>query len=191
MAIALTSDPIMTAADVQALVPGLTVTDRVNFLINSVSAAFLKFTGRIAISSAAVEQIEMLPPSPLQYIYLRATPVSAISAVTLLFEGEEEVVLASTDYALESATTGKLVVPDYTVIGRGIGYRLKIEYTGGWTTIPGDVQAAALEAIVYKREKLDGRAGVRSASIEGQSTSYENADLPQSVQDCWRKYRVY
>jgi hypothetical protein len=56
MAIALTTDPIISVADVQTLVPGLTVTDRVNFLINSVSAAFLQFTGRLAINSADVVQ---------------------------------------------------------------------------------------------------------------------------------------
>jgi hypothetical protein len=191
MAIALTTDPIISVADVQTLIPGLTVTDRVNFLINSVSAAFMQFTGRLAINSDDVVQIDHLPSSPDNYLYLRATPVTSVDAVTILYDGEDDEVLASTEYTLESATSGRMVLPNYTVAGRGCGYRVKIEFEGGWATVPGDIQAAALEAIVYKREKLDGRAGMRSASIEGQSTSYEGSDLPQSVQDCWRKYRIY
>jgi len=191
MAISLGSDRLLDVDDVQTIIPGLTNLTRISLLINSVSASFRRYTGRIGILSGTHTQYESLPPAPYQYLYLRATPVESITSVTLMYDGEADEVLASSDYALENASTGKLVLPNHSVSGHGIGYTLKIVFVGGWDDVPGDVQESALQAVVYKRDKLDGRAGVRTASIEGMSTSYENADLPQSVQDCWRKYRIY
>lgn len=191
MAIALAADPIIAAADLADVLPKISDTNRINFLINSVSASFREFTGRLAIGSGDWTQYSRLPPSPYSFVYLRATPVSEVSAVTLMYDGEDDTVLDAADYALENATTGKLVIPGYTVQGRGHGYQLKIEFTGGWSTVPGDIQAAAVEAIVYRHSRIDGQAGARSSSFDGVTTSFEQADLPQSVRNCWERYRIF
>lgn len=192
MAISLTADPIVATADLALVMPNISNADQRNFLINAASDAFLRFTGRTRITSGATEHYEALPPMSVPVLYLRATPIDTGEDVTLtVYNGNDvEAILASDDYTLQ-ASNGRLYLSAYRSVGGDYGRRLKCEYTGGWTTVPGDVQAGAMELIRIIKERLDGRAGVASTSFEGMSTSFETGNLPTSVKDAWQRYRIY
>lgn len=191
MAIALTSDPIVTLADLQTVIPGLKNHDRAHALINSASAAFLRFTNRQRITSGELTEVVSLPPSPVNYTYLHAAPVSEVSEIVVLYNGEEDETLTTADWELENSDTGKLITPNHTVSGRGHGYKLKITYTAGWTTVPGDVQAGAFEVISLTRQRWDGQAGVRYSGMSGANAGLETEALPQSTREAWQRYRIY
>jgi len=66
---------------------------------------------------------------------------------------------------------------------------VKITYTGGYTTVPYDLQLAVKELTMfwYKRN-TDKRVGVASVSVGDKSISYEK-DMPQSVISVFKRYK--
>lgn len=66
---------------------------------------------------------------------------------------------------------------------------VKLTYTGGYTTIPEDLQHAVKELVMfwYKRN-TDKRVGVTSVSIGDKSITYEK-DIPESVMSVFKRYR--
>lgn len=66
---------------------------------------------------------------------------------------------------------------------------IKITYTGGYTTVPYDLQLAVKELVMfwYKRN-TDKRVGVASVSIGDKSVAYET-DIPKSVMNVFKRYR--
>lgn len=187
MAIALTSDPIISEATVTTML-GMSG-DEARFYINAASQAFLDFTRRQRITSGSVTDDEPLPPKAVPVLYLRAAPVTTVTSVKTYYEGDEDETLTTDDYTLND-DTGRMALHGHAIEGRDPNYRIKIVYTGGWTTVPASIQQAALELIRWYKAGAEGRAGVNSESREGFTTAYEVAALPTSVRDVWRRYMV-
>lgn len=191
MAVTLTSDPIVTEAAAADVLEYSADSDLVRFLINAASARFLEYTQRtqITLIDSALTQYDDLPPPGAPAIWLRATPVSEITSVKLLHDGSEEETISSDDYRLR-ASDGELYLPYHTGSHPDWGYEIETIYKGGWSTVPGDVQAGAFELMRITKERLAGRAGVQSVGFEGISHSYELSSLPRSVAETWEPYRI-
>lgn len=191
MAVTLTSDPIVTEAFVADVFGTSFAGDEVRHYINAASAAFLQFTHRERITKGAVSYEEALPPAAVPIVYLRAAPVDTGEDFTaaIYYEGTLDETLTTDDYEL-NATTGRMRLEGYAHGAYGSPYRLKLTYTGGWSTVPYDVQQSALEFIRHAKARAEGRVGVTSESREGFSTSFENTDVPASVANVWQRYGV-
>jgi hypothetical protein len=192
VAVTLTSDPIVTEAFVADLFGSDFAGDKARHYINAASSAFLTFTGRQRITEGAVSYEEPLPPPAVPVLYLRATPVDTAEDFTaeIYYEGDLDETLSTDDYDY-NATTGRMRLHYHTHRSYGSPYRLKLTYTGGWTTVPHEIQQSALEMIQWLRAGAEGRVGVTSESREGFSTSFENTNIPASVRNVWQRYRVY
>ena len=191
MAITLTSDPIIPAADAASLLSWATG-DELNLAINSASVRFLKYTGRQRITSGTLVQTEALPPRQVPVLWLRASPVDTgeTFAVEIYEDGSSAETLTDSDYDLEDVT-GRLVLGSSATATYNASRRVVVSYTGGWTTVPGDVMESALRLMRLDKQRRDGMTGVASASREGMSTSYQTADLPAEISDVWQAYRIY
>jgi hypothetical protein len=66
---------------------------------------------------------------------------------------------------------------------------IKLTYTGGYSTVPADLQQAVKELVLfwYKRN-TDKRVGVASMSVGDKSISYET-NIPESVMSTFKRYR--
>jgi hypothetical protein len=166
--------------------------DAVRHYINAASAAFLRYTGRERITSGELSYEEMLPPPAVPVVYLRATPVDTASTFTveLYYGGDLDETLTTDDYDL-NADTGRLKLHSHADRGYGSSYRLKLTYTGGWTSTPDDIKQSACEYIKAAKDRAEGRVGVTSETREGFSTTFENTDIPASVRHVWQRYKVY
>ena len=190
MAITLTSDPIISAADLATLFAWSATGEETYHAINSVSARFLKYTGRIAINSTAdLVQTEALPPRAVPVVYLRATPVTSVTSIATTYGGAADETLTTDDYELNT-TTGRLYLAGHNVCGTDYARRLVATYQGGWTTVPGDIIEAAVEQMRLDKQRRDGSAGASSVSMEGMTTSYQTGDLSQAVAEVWHRYRI-
>jgi len=193
MAISLTSDPIISAADANTLLGWGTTDEETYSAINAVSARFLQFTGRSRITSGAIAaEIHNLPPYGCPVIWLKAAPVDTGETFTVEMydDGSLSETIASGDYTLY-ATTGKLVLPSHGVIRQDYTRDIRVAYTGGWSSVPWDVVEAAVELMRLDKARRDGAIGVQSISREGMSTNYQTAGIPQEVKDAWAPYRIF
>jgi len=193
MAITLTSDAIITAADAEALLswePGPELT----LAINSVSARFLKFTGRQRITSGALVQTEALPPAQVPTVYLRAAPVDTGETFTVEVyqDGASVETLTDSDYDLEDVG-GRLFLNGHNSTGNRSTRRLVISYTGGWSTVPGDVVESAVHYMRLNRRRRDGMVGASSVSSDSTATATVSniGNIPPEVADVWQAYKVY
>jgi len=186
MSITLTSDPIVTEQTVSDL---LKLTgDEARLHINSVSARFLEYTGRLRITNGAVTEWQC--GRGLNYFWLHATPITSITSIATYSSGDLSETIASGDYSY-NATTGKIVLHGTIAPYSDGEQNIKAVYAAGWAAalIPGDLVQSALAMIRFDKARLDGRIGTSSESREGFSTSYETGDLPKSVQQVWDRYR--
>lgn len=65
---------------------------------------------------------------------------------------------------------------------------VKITYTAGYTTIPSDLAQACIE-LVALRYRERGRIGEVSKSIQGETISYSQKDIPASVSTILEQYK--
>jgi hypothetical protein len=73
----------------------------------------------------------------------------------------------------------------------GREHNVKVTYTGGWATIPGDIQQAAIIQMKVDRQRTDaGMVGINSLSQDGQSVSYDQSGLVKEVRDILEPYRI-
>lgn len=193
MAIALTSDPIIPAADAATLLSWDTG-DELNLAINAASERFLKFTGRLAINDTAVVQIEAMPPRERPVVWLRATPVDTGEdfTVEVYQDGASSLTLGTADYDLEDVK-GRLTMKGHGIVGSRPTRRLVVTYTGGWTVVPGDIMGAALALMRLEKRRRDGAVGVSSASADSAvtATTFNIGNLPREISDVWQAYKVY
>lgn len=188
MAIALTSDPIVTAVDVEAVLITGATDDQLNAAINSVSERFKKYTNRVQINSAEVTEYQR--SLGLGASWLHAAPVDTSSiAITIYQDGEESETRDETD--VTAYASGRLYWNSNPPPTSPHEENVKIVYTGGWDTVPGDVQQTAMELVRLDLARLSGQIGAKSVSFEGSSTSYETTDLPQAVREVWDRYRFH
>jgi hypothetical protein len=184
MAITLTSDPVVAIEDVKAV---LNLNDDITakILINSVTEKFFKFTGMTRLTSGSVT--ETLCGDGTSVVWL-ANHVSAITSMEILTNGDVTDTYDSDDYSFDGS--GRISLHSATTPPSSSEENVKVVYTGGWSTIPGDIVMSSLEQMQVERNRLSGRgAGISSESFEGHSISYATDGVAKSVADVWKKYR--
>lgn len=95
--------------------------------------------------------------------------------------------ISSAYYVIEDAEAGLIRLDGYTFLS---GIRnIKITYTGGFVSIPTDLEQAAIEMVWAAREKgKNNLVGVRSRSIADGSSQYVNMDWDSIARGIVEKY---
>ena len=98
--------------------------------------------------------------------------------------------LSSTDYVVVDADAGFIRL-DHLLFQRGIR-NIKLTYVGGYTTIPKNLEQAAIELVWGAHEKgLHNLIGVRSKSVGDGSVQYVNLDWPMNLEPILAQYRLH
>lgn len=185
MAITLTSDAIVAIEDVKkvlSLNDSLTAT----ILINSVSEKFINYTERTVLNSATVT--ETMRGDGTDVIWL-LNYASSVTSVEILQNGVVVETYGSDDFSFDAV--GRISLHSVTTPASTGEENVRVIYTGGWTSIPGDIVMSALEQMRVENNRLSGRgAGVSSESFDGHSVSYSQDGIVSTVKDVWKKYRI-
>jgi len=121
-------------------------------------------------------------------LYVKAYPITTVTSLYVDPDRDygSSTLIASDDYSVYNnegtiKTDGNLLA--------GGRKSVKLTYTGGYTTIPADLQNAVKELVMfwYKRN-TDKRVGVSNISIGDKSITYEK-DIPESVMSVFKRYR--
>ena len=194
MPITLVSDPIIDVATVNDLL-ALKDKERAKLLINSLTEKFMRYTGRVALASAAiVEQLRGQSLSPR--LWLHATPIDTGQTV------EAQLYIDGTADETYTLTDGDIQV--WVNNGRGAAIELlagewplqsdrdyvEVSYTGGWTATPGDVLEGAILQGKVDMRRFEGEVGIETKAREGEATKYDTASIIKPVRELWRPYRI-
>lgn len=121
-------------------------------------------------------------------LHVKAYP---ITAVTSIYVDADRDYGASTEIDSDDYT---YYGPEGTIKTDGAlftgGHKsVKVTYTGGYSTIPADLQQAVKELVAfwYKRN-TDKRVGVTNVSVGDKSIGYET-NVPESVLSIFKRYR--
>lgn len=97
--------------------------------------------------------------------------------------------LSSSLYVIDDADAGLIRMDGYTFL-RGIR-NIKVTYTGGFATIPSDLEEAAIEMVWAAREKgKHNLVGVRSRSVADGNVQYVNLDWDSIARGIVQKYSL-
>lgn len=192
----ITTDPVITLADtMDGEFLSETNETQAILLINDVSEKFKRYMNRRQLNSASI--VERVEGNGLARIYVHAPPIATGSTVTVkTYDGvtlkdtytndddELAVINSDVDGIIELS---EAVTPN----AMDLEHNVEITYTGGWTTIPGDVVAAAVMQMRVDRQRMDrGQVGIESLSQDGQSVSYDSSGLVKEVRDALMPYRI-
>lgn|GEM_PF-2902065 len=192
MAITITTDPIVGLSDVKELISEASDKEA-TLLINAVSEKFLRYTHRRRITQGSITEWAM---GGLDKIYLHGCPVDEDSEITVsvygsdgdvtttmtLTDGDLRVVQSPVDAYIELLT----YTPPWV---EGVD-TVKVAYTGGWETVPGDIVLAAIDQMRVERQRRGGTLGAVSVSANGETVKFETSGLIRSVQDAFDPYRM-
>lgn len=161
-------------------ITGVELDALITALIPRVSAAVETYLSRKVESQAHVEYRDGNNGVTLP---LRQAPVTAVAAV--LVDGV-------------AIPSGGFTQPGWRITGQMLvlnGYRftvghgnVEIQYTAGFSTVPADIEQAAIEAIVLTMERRS-HLDVSSKSLAGETISYITSDLPPSARKLLEPYR--
>lgn len=201
MAITLCADPIMAVEDVRKI---LSVEDyEAALLINSVTDKFLRYTGRTVIAAAAVT--EQRRGNGREVLFVRNRPIDLFGeptgtppvapaipvTVTILSAGVTSDTWTDTDGELSIDAEAGEVVSLVGAFPESEGERnIRIAYTGGFETVPGDVIMGALEQMKVDRRRLTNEAGITSMGADGESMQLDSSGLIKATRDLWAPYRT-
>lgn len=161
----------------------------VEFLIDAVSSMANRISGRLLKARAYTDL--RVDGSGTDTLILPDFPIAASPAIKIYVDNSRvfgaETELASTSYKI-LADTGMIRL--YSgVFSQGIG-NIKIVGTLGYSTIPEDLELAAVQCVGYNRRQLEsGTTGMRQVSQEGTITSQYELGLPQSIREVFESYR--
>ena len=121
-------------------------------------------------------------------LHVKAYPLTLVT--TLYVDPDRDygssTLVESTDYV--TYENEGMIKTDGALLSGGFK-SIKLTYTGGYSTVPADLQHAVKElvAFLYKRN-TDKRVGVSSVSVGDKSIAYE-ANIPESVMSTFKRYR--
>lgn len=121
-------------------------------------------------------------------LILRHPPVTSISALYIDTDREygSDTLIDSDDYSVNQRSG--ILTLDGDVFTSG-AKSIKVEYTGGYSTIPWNLVQAIKELVQYWYGRQSSkRVGIRSVGTQAESTSYET-DVPKAVLDVLNQYR--
>lgn len=154
---------------------------------------------RTFAQAAGIVEYPYIRGNPIMRLFLKRPPVSVAltsfylswswprvyDATTILVEG--------TDFVVEESTgIVELVVPRFFSGDGTLLKAAKVTYTGGFATIPGDIERAAQEVMDAKLQKAFGHQyHLTSASREdGSVGGIRFDDLPPNALDVVERYRL-
>jgi hypothetical protein len=150
-------------------------------LITAASAGIESYLGR-AILEASYTYV--FSASNRDAVLLPNYPVTEITSVTI----DDVAIPAATSH-----TTPGYMFTDYGVVligylfTRGI-LNCTVVYKAGYETVPYDVEQACVDLVALRYAERD-RAGVQSKSLAGESISYSQRDMPESVKSALEGYK--
>jgi hypothetical protein len=172
---------------------GSTEESECDLLINAASRLAVDYTGR-GMDNNGVSRL--LSTSRTEYydgdgtdtLHLRSYPISAVTSIYVDPDrdyGSSD--LLDTDDYVYYENEGKICT-DGSLFSPG-RKSIKVTYTGGYTSIPEDLQLAIKELVLfwYKRN-TDKRVGVTNISVGDKSMGYE-PNIPESVLSTFKRYR--
>jgi hypothetical protein len=125
-------------------------------------------------------------------LYLKSPPINSVTSIhiddSVPRDWSDTDDLVDSDEYLTYSEEGKVVLDgDIYVQGKR---NVKVIYSGGYGTVPADLQQAVKELVAfwYKRN-TDKRVGVTNVSVGDKSTSYEG-ELPRAVKMVLDRYRL-
>ena len=128
-----------------------------------------EWVNRLAVARPPIASITNIWDDPLR-VY--ATPIS------------------NTLYVIKDANAGLISLDNITFLS-GV-QNIKITYSGGFTTIPLDIEQAAIEMVWAAREKgVHNLVGVRSRSIADGNVQYLNLGWGSLAQDIVQTYSLH
>jgi len=196
VAFVLTSDPILAMSDAKVVL-GITEDRDAIILINSLTAKFKRYTGRVQISeNQTTDIVEKIIPYGGDRLYLHA-PIWTGSGFTIeakVYEGGSLVdtyTYAGGDIGyLTDDTSSEILLLGGLWPDEGLNGHVQVTYKGGWAAVPGDVVQGALLQARMDLLRTTGEVGVTSRGRAGETTAYQTSGLIQEVRDLWGPYRM-
>ena len=201
MAITLTTDPIITSEDAQAL---FDLTDEMlaALLVNALTEKFKRFTNRVQLQKdLSTQVVEWLRAFGTDKLYLHASPVRLVDDSQQAIECKAEIyndtdlldtyTYADSEFRVETDDRHSLLElysgswPSWSE-----SQIVKVSYYAGWSETPGDVLEGAVLQGKIDLLRLKGEVGVESRGAQGESTRYDTSGLIKAVRDLWRPYVV-
>jgi len=195
MAFTITSDPILTAGDVQRLAQ-VADNELAIIMANSLAAKFKRYTNRLQINeNTTTDIVERVKPYGGDRLYLHA-PIWTGSGFTIrarVYEGATLLytyTYAGGDFGYHTTDVESYLMlasgwPDQTLSGF-----IEVTYKGGWASIPADVIQGAVLQLRVDALRMSGEVGVTSRGSQGESTAYQTAGIISEVADLWKPYRL-
>lgn len=209
MSIQLTQDPIVTLQNCRDIL-GMDDDPRTIVLINSVSEKFRKYTNRVQINEAAVQ--EKVRSYDSHIVYVHATPINlSTQGVVVSVVDAHGTVINSYDSAagelLVDELRGRVMRPGCAPFegpcapcsefgasnepgDSPLFPSLAVSYVGGWTTLPGDIMMSAFEQIKLDNERLKGAIAMTVGSDLEPQYAENSQGILQTVADVWKPYRI-
>lgn len=196
MALALTSDPIMSINDARTFLSVVAEHEAI-LVINSLSEKLKRYTQRVQINENTTTAIvERIRPYGGHTLHLHApiwtgTGFSVVAEVYSSGAVVDEYSVANGDLQYKTSDHASRIIlvngtwPDETLNGY-----VQVTYKGGWAAVPADVLQGAIVQGLIDLKRMRGEAGVTSRSMQGESTQYQTVGLISECLDLWAPYRV-
>lgn len=154
-------------------------------LITAVSSAVETYLGRAMTSAARTEYYTCRGGTVL---LLQHYPITAVATLTV--DGEAIPAYSSLTGAGYIIQTSKLLLNGYTFSTpcSTDHNNVTVVYTAGYSTIPGDIEQAAIHLISLRYRERD-RIGQQSKILAGETVRYSVFDMPPDVKAVLDQYR--
>jgi len=181
------SGPLTTAGAVKNYLGITTANDDplIERLILSVSAWIKQFLNRDILVGNYSERVDGTGTYMLQ---LTQYPVQAITSLTIGPPNASSplVLVENVNYVFSRSGTIRLLNPSW--FPRGVA-NVAIEYRAGYTSVPGDIEQAAIETVAW-RYKEKSRIAEATKSLGGSETiSFQTTDVPADVKTSLANWR--
>lgn len=172
---------------------GSTEEEEVDLIINAASTVAARMCGRGVDENGysylvSTSRTEYYDGDGTDTLLVQAYPISTVASVYVDTNREYGTAdLIDSDDYVWYAMRGTIVT-DGALFGGG-NKSIKVTYTGGYSTVPGDLQQAVKELVQfwYKRN-TDKRVGVNSVSVGDKNMSYET-DVPKAIASVFARYK--
>jgi len=162
-------------------------------LVTALTSQFLAMTNRVRINSASVTETIRLPLStPCLYLHAHLDTSAAITVKEYTRGALARTYEKTTDFVAEANEwSARLDMLASSFAAAGTGAYTTVEYTGGWSSLPGGVLAGAevQGRVMLKRLKGDAGSRMRSHRQEKKAET-DNRGIVREAADLWRPYVV-
>ena len=151
-------------------------------LITGVSLALSQYANRNFMSASYTINVDGPGGTTLM---LRQYPVTAVASVSI--DGLALPVSSGVGVAGYRFTQSRLIVEGYRFTKGNAN--VAVAYTGGFTTVPPDLEQAAIELLALRYKERE-RIGHTSKTLAGETVGFFIGDMPASVKTLMAQYRT-